>query len=311
MYIQRLSLPLFANNEIEDFNYFKHLYDGLAFTNDKRINKIKKKKEILSSTFDTLTGLFDLKYDLKLKFDSLEDSEDTIYLSNIDNITYNQAFSILFDKCFKRYLSNMYMYKVRITDEMYNVVSLALLNDHDKVINDLTSVIYDELINNGLFEKSFTRERKDIEYSDLKELLVRNEERNKKLKEKIMSYEISDDLSYHQLNNIYACFSNNVFNTLHKEEVVHLMNLLYNYHTYTELYNFMDDYKENMTNKDALCCILNKLILPGRTMIVKRKNMDLIKDALSGISIIYKNEVEKKYVNTLDDLKNIENINKR
>jgi hypothetical protein len=66
-----------------------------------------------------------------------------------------------------------------------------------------------------------------------------------------------------------------------------------------------------MTNKDALTCVINKLILPGRTMLIKRKNIDVINDLLSGIPIIYKNEIEKKYIKTLDDLKDLVNINIR
>lgn len=311
MYLERLSLAKFRNNEIEDLNYFKIYYDSLDAIKDKRINKIKKKKEVLVSTFEILSSIFDLKYDLKLKFDSLNDNEDTIYLDNIDKLNYNDAFYMLFSKCFRNYLENMYSLTISSIDEaIYKVVSLALLNDGNKVIDDLTTMIYDELINEN-FELSFKRKRNDISYSDLLELDKKNNVRNQFLKDKILSYEISDDLSFKQLETIYACFSCNVFNSLDKKAKIHLMNLLYNYHTYDELYDFRKLYNDNLTNKDALSLVLNKLMNPGKTMIIIRKNMDMVNDVLSGKKIIYKNEIEKKNLNSLEDLKELINKNIR
>ena len=310
--LEKLALPYFNNKILGEINYCKSSYEVIDGLKDNKANKDNRKKKILSVAFESISGLFNLSYDEKLVFS--KDELDSIYIENILDMSFNDAFFKIYEKSFYKYLSNIHtLLNNRVDSEMYTLAKLAYLNDDQIVISKLAQNSYMDL-----FEKIpdliSTKSKREITKEDKKRLILSNKERISKLKEIIKTYKYSNGLSLKGIRDVYMCFSKDVFDEMTKEEKVHLSNLLYNYHSNQPL-NMSKKYSKiiskSSTNKDCMNIIINDLLLPGRTMLIMKKNKDLIKDFISGIDCVYMNETKKVNLNSLDDLKDIKKVTKR
>ena len=68
---------------------------------------------------------------------------------------------------------------------------------------------------------------------------------------------------------------------------------------------------DNSSSKECLEIVIKELLQPGETMIVKRRNMDMVKNIASGFKYIYENESKKENLYKLDDLTKLANFSKR
>ena len=91
----RLGLPRFDDKTLEEIRYHMVSYNELLENNDGRINKDARKKMILTSTFEILSGLFDLDFDKRLKFSKSDNSGVCIEDFNSFN---SSTFSLSLDK---------------------------------------------------------------------------------------------------------------------------------------------------------------------------------------------------------------------
>lgn len=309
--LEKLALPYFNEKIINEINYCRSSYQAIDSLNDSKNNKDNRKKKILSFAFESISGLFNLSYDEKLAFN--KDEVDSIYVENILDMSFEEAFFKMYEKSFYKYLSNIHnLVNNRIDDEMYSIAKLAYLNNDDIVIKKLVKSTYLDLFTeNSPLSVGVIREK--ITEDDKKRLIESNKKRILKLKETISKYKNASNLSLSAIRNVYMCFSKDVFYGMRKEEKIHLCNLLYNYHS-SQCLNISKKYSKlidiNTTNKDCMAFIINDLLLPGRTMIIMKKNKDLINNFMSGINYVYLNETDKNNLNYLDNLSKLASIRK-
>ena len=91
MLLEKLALPKFEAKIIDEINGFRDLYNKIDTMNIADSDKLQKKKKIISdSVFEIFVGIFNLDYDVKLRFNSKESDAicvdinndfDTIFLS--------------------------------------------------------------------------------------------------------------------------------------------------------------------------------------------------------------------------------------
>lgn len=304
--LEKLALPQLNDKANMEIYSCKNSYEAIEKLNDARVNKDKQKKKILMLSFETLVGLFDLNYDLKLSFNKEE--SNSIYLKDITNLSYDEAFYQIYRSCFMLYLQKAHTFKHNHFDKkMYKIAKLALLNNDEEIINKLIDNSYLDLIANSPLESSKYKE--EITKDDLTRLNNKEIKRIKTLKNQVFNYNLNGELSLVAIKKVYNCFSSNVFTSLDKEEKIYISNLLLNYYS-LEQYDIRDKYRnlidDNTTNKECLNLIINELFIPGRTMLIMKKNKDLLNDILSGLPYIYENEIDKMVLHDLDDLHNIQ-----
>ena len=213
--LEKLALPYFNNKILGEINYCKSSYEVIDGLKDNKANKDNRKKKILSVAFESISGLFNLSYDEKLVFS--KDELDSIYIENILDMSFNDAFFKIYEKSFYKYLSNIHtLLNNRVDSEMYTLAKLAYLNDDQIVISKLAQNSYMDL-----FEKIpdliSTKSKREITKEDKKRLIVSNKERISKLKETIKTYKYSNGLSLKGIRDVYMCFSKDVFDEMTKE----------------------------------------------------------------------------------------------
>ena len=299
-------LPKLNDSSILEIQYCRSRYDYIDKLTDKRVSKIKTKKEAISASFEILSGIFNFPYDHKVTFNKNTLNKD-IYLDNIEDLTFDEAFYKLYSLSFIRYLENLHLTNLnKIDNKIYTIVKLAILNNNKDVINKIISACYlehsENILNSNINLKKITK-------NDIDNLVSENKKRIDLLKNEVLSYSLLDDLSRTQLENTFKCFSNNVFTTLSIKEKIYLTNLIYNYFSINGKKDLYTDYKKNISdktnNKDCMELIIKNLMIKGNTMIIRRKNMDMINDILSWLPVIYNNEINKNEINKLNDLSSL------
>lgn len=311
--LSQLALPTLGYKTIDELSYHMHTYEELSKSNDMRINKETRKKLVLLNTFDLLSGIFDLDFDQRLVF--YKSDSYAICLDNIDDKTYSELFHELFNKCFIKYIEKIHTLKDnRISEETYTIIKLALLNHDNRVINCFADRAYSELLENMPWLKLRTLDY-NVSMEDVAKLVEQNKIRNRNIKESVKKYKAYQDLSSGSIREVFKCFSIDIFQYLDKEEKAHIMNILYNYFSLEDKMDKYPKYKKminnSSTNKECLECLIEDLKLPGRTMIIMKKNKDIIKDVLSWTSIVYANETKKENIHSLDGLTELLKQNKK
>lgn len=308
--LEKFTLPKLNDSMILELQYCKSRYDFVDKIADKRVSKIKTKKESLAICFEILSGIFNFPYDTKLVFNK-ESFDKDLYLDSIDNLRFEEAFYNLYKACFIKYIRTLHTTNLdKIDDKIYTIVKLALLNNNEEVINKVVELCYKEHTENIL---NIDMKSSKISVKDVAFLNEENNKRNKNLKLEVMEYSLLSDLSRHGMSNLFSCFSSDIFNSLTIKEKIHICNLVFNYFSIDGKFDLYHDLKKlikkDSNNKECLEIVINKLMRKGNTIIIRRKNMDMINDVLSWISVVDNNETNKKEVNRLNELnKLIDNL---
>ena len=317
--LTELGLPMLDDNAIEELQYHMEIYNELSMENNQRINYDARKKMILTNTFDMLSGLFDLDFNMKLKFGD-SNSSDEICLESINNKNYKELFYEMYYKCFCKYIENMHKLKNNTISSMgYYYCKLAYLTKDDLLLKSIIVASYNELLKNDGWLKLSSVQLPDIEKLNetklINELIIKNKVRNQEIKETVMTYMPYDELCYSQVCNVFKCFSSEIFVTLTKKEKIHILNILYNYFTLDDKKSLSIKYnsiiRDNTSSQDCFKQLIDDLLLPGKTMLVMKRNKDMIADVLSWLPVIYSNETKKQQINTLDKLKTCLNFYKK
>lgn len=302
--LEKLNLPRINNIIVEDFNDAKKLYN-IATKN----LKIKKQKEILCFIFDTFVSYFNLGYDIKLKFDDEDEFYDeNIHLEDITQYDFDTAFYLIYSQCLKKYLIDLYKIENKNIDpKLYTIVRLAILNNDEEVIMTIINNSYCKMIDER-FDIVNPNIEKNISENKIAELITKNKIRNNKLKIAILSSSLEQNI---EIANLYKCMSSEIFNELNKEEKAYLMTLIYSCFHILENNNINKKFNrlinKNTSNQEALEILINNLIIEGRTMYVKKRNLNIVEDILSWLPYSYMNEIELEKINSLKELENIKN----
>lgn len=315
--LEKLALPTLDDKLVEEINRCKVCFENIDMLDEEKFSKIQKKKELLQTTFEILGSIFNLGYDDKLRFNSSKTHayDKGVYIDNINTNNYDSIFYEMFFQCFSIYLDNSYALKNnRIDDQMYSMIRLASLNNDDIVIKKLANKVYSEIIDSRC-DIDYLVVAQEIDPSDIIRIANNNALRIANIKHNIKEYSLDGELSAKEIRDLYSCFSNNIFNGLSVEEKVLITSLLHGYFSSDLTNDKIKKYKrvinDKTTNKECIRMVINELIVPGRTMIIKKKNLDLVNNILSGLPTIYKNELRKQDVSKLDDLyKIVNNIRK-
>ena len=311
-YLQSLGLSTLNINKASDISEYFWLYNEIDKVNDMRVDKEQKKKRILSTTYQFLSGMFDLEYDHKLIFNG--DSQDGVYIEGITKLSYDEAFYKLYSYAFYKYLAKIHTLKGnKVNSDIFHVVKLAYLNNDKEVLIKLINNTYIEL-SNEYSPLSVSFQMDEITQEDINRLEKTNQDRLKIIKERVLSYSILDNLTLSGIKKLYTCFTSDIFSSLNKEEKVKLCNLLYNYFFFEKV-DMSDKYDkivtDNYTNKQALALVIDNVQIPGKTLNIMKKNKDRVKDVLSGVPTIYENESKKENLFILDDLIKLANVKKK
>jgi hypothetical protein len=308
MWLEKLALPKFDNKIIEEINCCKTCYEEINKSDESLFNKNQKKKELINVVFEIFSGMFNLEYDTKIKYSSNNIDSEAIYVNSLkedfDTIFYN-----LYLECFKRYLDKIYLFnEIRLDRKIYSIARLACLNRNEELIKVLANNAYIELINCGV-DVSSNFETLKIGVEDISPLLSAEKKRVIRIKNNVFTLKVDDELSNYGIREVAACFSEHIFNSLDKSEKIHLVLLLYNYFSDEKIdsaQKYNRRINEHTSNIKCLNMVIEDLMIPGRTMIIKKKNIDIVNNVLSILPTIYSNEIFKSKVGALDSLK--ENI---
>ena len=199
-----------------------------------------------------------------------------------------------------------------IEESVYKLIKLSILNNDEEMIDKLVNNVAYELIDDMGLNIEVNHSR--ILKKDIANLIVINNQRNKKLIETCCYYYLDEDLTSYQIRNVFSCFSSDVFNKANVKQKAYLMNLVYNYFNFSSE-NRVNRYKKVITNEfdnvDALEYIVNDLSLKDNTNNINAiRNLKLLEDFKSGFKYIVKNETNKAAVSRLDEV-SIKNINKK
>lgn len=312
--LDKLGLPYLKDNIVEDFNYFRNSYKELENQTDKRINTIQKRKSILIFIFESLSSFFDLNYDIKLKFEAPDqtlDNNENIYIKGLINMNFDESFYKIYFQCFLKYLDEIHLRKnSNINADLYQCAKLAYLTGDKNMLNKFINNVYCDFIDDR-FDIRNPFKKVKIENDDIEILKENNNIRNRRLRNEVLSQNLLDDLSFIQIRNLYRCFSSDIFKDLNVEQKAYLMNLLHNYFSIENKVNSVAKYTKmidkSTTNKESLKIVINDLLIKGKTMVVRKKNMDMIEDVCSGLPYVYQNETDKNNINSLNDLKKMIN----
>jgi len=309
MWLEKLALPKLDNKIIEEINCCKTCYEEINKSSESLFNKNQKKKEIINIAFEVFSGIFNLDYDTKIKYSKDNIDTDTIYVKSLKD-DFDIVFYNLYLECFKRYLNNVYLFnEIRLDDKMYTFARMACLNKDEEMIEVLANNAYIELISSNL-DVNQNLVFIDIKEEDFFKLMKEEEKRIFKLKEKVFSLNVNDQLSNFGIREVVACFSNHVFYNLDSKEKAFLCTILYNYYSDKKEDNvkkYISRIRDTYSNEVCLSMVIEDLMIPGRTMIIKKKNIDMINNVLSILPTIYSNETSKYNVGKLNSLKGIIN----
>lgn len=308
MWLEKFALPSINKKIAEEINCCRTCYNEINKVEDTLYNKTKKKKDYINVAFEILAGLFDLDYNVKLKYVKDNFDNDSIYIDNI-NDDFDEMFYKLYLECFKKYLDKIYSFNhIRLENNVFMISRLACLNDDKEVIKKFANNVYLDLLNNDVDLNSDLKIEK-ITNEDIKRLAEKENKRIINIRKNINSLGVYDRLSHLGIRELFACFSDHIFNKLSDKEKVHVCVLLHNYFTINNKSDNTKRYAKNInkdsSNEDCIRMVINDLLITGRTMIVKKKNIDLINDVLSGVNTIYKNEINIENIGKLDGLNNI------
>lgn len=307
--LKRLGLPSLSKNISNELENYMYLYKGSYSS----IKNDAKQKVVLNHTFDILSGLFDLDFDEKLKF---VPTNNAICITNIDGKEYNELFFELFSKCFMKYIEKLHtIKKSKIDSEIYTICKLASLNDRYDILNGIMISAYKDLLKNDSWLEYNKVEEVVFDKNIMQILTQLNIQRNQRIKEMVMSYSPLMELSPVAISNVFKCFSSDIFNTLHKKEKMQLFAITYNY--------FATDEKKDMkklkkgsiteltTNVECLSILISELLVEGKTMLIMRRNQDMINNVLSWISVIADNEIKQENIETLKKVYDLSNLYRR
>lgn len=298
--LEKLALPSSNQKMIEEIKYCKKSYENITNLTDSKSNIDQQKKRILLVAFESLSGLFDLDYEQKLDF--VKSNNDVIYIKNLIDKNFDDAFYLMYQRAFYKYLEKMPKFiNNRVDKELYSICRLAYLNNDDIVLEKLTMGLYNEIF--GITTANLSNIK--ISQIDIDRMVSKNMVRVNTLVDTVLNYKSGKVLSIEAMKKLYACFSSNIFTNMKKEEKLHLMELLYDCFSDSKVDIAKKYYKEinnSTTNKECLKIIIDELIIPGRTMIILKRNKDTINNLLSGLPFIYLNEIKKDQLHNLDDL---------
>lgn len=312
--LNKFGIGSFTNNMIEELNNCRVLYNNIDNIDTDKVSSTKTKKKILGAAFECLCGIFHFDYDEKLRFNSESRDPKYIFLYGFENLSFDDAFYALYFECFYKYLDRLHMSEnPNIDNKIYTISRLACIGFDYNILHKLSAATFKALLNSKL-DIEFNKEVERITSQELENLATNCGLRQEALMLSVLNYH-SGEIDNNNIRNVYKCFSSDVFSKFTAKEKLHVMDLLYCYFNNDVNKKFKRKHKnnvnENTSNKEALELVIKELLKPGNTMIIKRKNMDMVKDILSGLPYIYANESQKENLYKLDDLIALANINKR
>ena len=302
----QLSLSSFSEKQIEELQL-----TGTIYTKLNNMGNKKRNKSIIGDVFDLIIEHFYIG-DLKLKFgENLGFNDDAVYIENL-NGSYEETFIDILKKVIMAYFKRIDDVYMSIEESVYKLIKLSILNNDEEMLDKLVNNVAYELIDDMGLNIEVNHSR--ILKKDIANLIVINNQRNKKLIETCCYYYLDEDLTSYQIRNVFSCFSSDVFNKANVKQKAYLMNLVYNYFNFSSE-NRVNKYKKVITNEfdnvDALEYIVNDLSLKDNTNNINAiRNLKLLEDFKSGFKYIVKNETNKAAVSRLDEV-SIKNINKK
>jgi hypothetical protein len=304
--LNQIALSPFSEKQIEELQL-----TGTIYTKLNNMGNKKRNKSIIGDVFDLIIEHFYIG-DLKLKFgENLGFNDDAVYIENL-NGSYEETFIDILKKVIIAYFKRIDDVYMSIEESVYKLIKLSILNNDEEMIDKLVNNVAYELIDDMGLNIEVNHSR--ILKKDIANLIVVNNQRNKKLIETCCYYYLDEDLTSYQIRNVFSCFSSDVFNKANVKQKAYLMNLVYNYFNFSSE-NRVNKYKKVITNEfdnvDALEYIVNDLSLKDNTNNINAiRNLKLLEDFKSGFKYIVKNETNKAAVSRLDEV-SIKNINKK
>ncbi len=303
--LNQIALSPFSEKQIEELQL-----TGTIYTKLNNMGNKKRNKSIIGDVFDLIIEHFYIG-DLKLKFgENLGFNDDAVYIENL-NGSYEETFIDILKKVIIAYFKRIDDVYMSIEESVYKLIKLSILNNDEEMLDKLVNNVAYELIDDMGLNIEVNHSR--ILKKDIANLIVINNQRNKKLIETCCYY-LDEDLTSYQIRNVFSCFSSDVFNKANVKQKAYLMNLVYNYFNFSSE-NRVNKYKKVITNEfdnvDALEYIVNDLSLKDNTNNINAiRNLKLLEDFKSGFKYIIKNETNKAAVSRLDEV-SIKNINKK
>ena len=304
--LNQIALSPFSEKQIEELQL-----TGTIYTKLNNMGNKKRNKSIIGDVFDLIIEHFYIG-DLKLKFgENLGFNDDAVYIENL-NGSYEETFIDILKKVIIAYFKRIDDVYMSIEERVYKLIKLSILNNDKEMLDKLVNNVAYELIDDMGLNIEVNHSR--ILKKDIANLIVINNQRNKKLIETCCNYYLDEDLTSYQIRNVFSCFSSDVFNKANVKQKAYLMNLVYNYFNFSSE-NRVNKYKKVITNEfdnvDALEYIVNDLSLKDNTNNINAiRNLKLLEDFKSGFKYIVKNETNKAAVSRLDEV-SIKNINKK
>ena len=298
--LDKFGISDFSDKELQELTASKIFFETLEISDDKRINKVSRKKAIIDDLFCLFSEHFKLN-DIKITFSTCEEENESFICIDNLNVTYLSLVENLLRKCIEKYFTCIDEME-NISDNQYRLIKLSVINNDQELIKIMTNEIINKLFVNTEYEYNFPVSK--LSKSRITQLINDNTTRNKKILEICNKYSVCQDLLPGQIRAVFTCLSSEIFNNISVKEKIHLMNLVYNYFTYNKDDRF-NKYKKvvnsKFTNIDALNYVLYDLsIKDGNNYLNKFRNEKLFEDVKSGFKYIIKNETIKDNVKKLD-----------
>lgn len=304
--LEKLSLSSLNKKQIDELKL-----TGKIYTDMNNIGNKGKNKVIISDIFDLIIEHFYMG-DLKLKFgENLGFDDEAIYVNHL-NEDYSDVVVGLLKDVIKSYFNRLDDVYDKIDQDMFKLVKLAILNNEDIVLDKLANLTTIELLNKSGINCSIDKTK--VYKKEVNKLISDNASRNKRLLEHCVNYKLSNDLSTTQIRKVFTCFSSDVFNKANSRQKAQLMNLVYNYFSFTNE-NRIARYKKIITNNfnniDALNFVVNELAYKDNSNTLNNiRNKKLLEDFKTGFKYIIKNETNKDNIKLLKEV-SIKNIHKK
>lgn len=304
--LEKLSLSSLSSKQIEELKVTGKIFNELNNIGNKGKNKV-----IISDIFDLLIEHFYMG-DLKLKFgENLGFDDEAIYVNHL-NDEYSDIIVSLLKDIIKSYFNRIDDVCKKIDDDMFKVVKLAILNNDEIVLDKLANMTSIELLKNVGID--FSIDKNKVFKKEINKLISDNANRNKRLLDHCVNYKLSNDLTTSQIRKVFTCFSSDVFSKANSRQKAQLMNLVYNYFSFTNE-NRVSRYKKIITNDfnniDALNFVVNELAYKDSSNSLNNiRNKKLLEDFKTGFKYIIKNETNKDNIELLKEV-SIKNINKK
>lgn len=304
--LKKLGIRSFTANMIDEINKYRNTYDKdiptLGIVEAKTFKKL-----ILSEIFECFSSVFNFDYNVKLKFTDNDDNFN-VYLSDYEDLSFDQVFYKLYYNCFCMYLKNIHTYEnEELNNKLYSIIRMAIISKNEKIIEKVAKAMYSSLLEKNINVKYSETDFK-ISKEELKELITNTRNEIDELTESVLKLSINQ-VSNVNIRNIYRCFSCEIFDNLDSKEKLKISRLLYSYFKGNDGKYFSSKNKKNIqdttSNKECLKIVIQELMQNGKSMSIRKKNIDTIIDVLSGLPYIYEMETDITKLNYLDDLKNL------